>query len=792
MQLKRFQSKNIIRLIYLNITLKIEFEELPILGVRGISMNRVFFSFYVIIAIMAIVLGCSGNRSSISPDLKSENHAAISNSTESNGHMCWGYYDITINPQNNSAEVIPLRIAEGHLNALKYLEKPWPKCLQIKNLTLVGEKTWLVDVVITHPFVGVSFYSGFDVRGIVMFDHWYLFSGSQLSTVDPDNSESGALLNPDGYTTLFNPTYYPPGSAAWPAWEYQKGKMATEIFPNSTLNPYKSFKAGSERHVFKCTDTDTVNYKIRFPKELVTFGYAVDASWAPPANNPPDVPDDFPISANMPEAYKLQFIPITNTLWSEPGVGNGGDIRFKIKVYDWQDAHRVADGGTVKNFNWEIPGLTTWKEIFPFDWEDGVDTDGAYVAYEFLEAPVPDTPGPHKCLIGVTDIETGIQDQPERAYIIENVSVAYGETCWSPGEMIAAYPSENYMAHLGNANSTFIDIDNNLHVFYLDPYFVLRHIIYNGGVISDEEVPIGTPAFNINAVYAPSGEIHLMYSDDPDAPMGGWVKYCKIDTSGTLGPIKHLSNSSEIYQFQNNLTLAPDGTMLATWQYYHFDPDRDLCAAYFNGSDWSPEMVFQTLYLPNGWNNTTVVADSKSVFHLVFNDGDPENLIYRQFDHGVLSDPETIIDGFWKSSGPILSIDPENNLFCSFEDARTGVRRGYLKIRDYASGQWLPEKDIIGHDYATDRFQNAVLPDGRLAVIWTDYREAHRSLFSKVFDPYLSAIEIQSIPDDEIDAPFTAQKNQTRLCLDNSGTLHLVWSDERSTHFQLYYSQCTP
>ena len=46
--------------------------------------------------------------------------------------------------------------------------------------------------------------------------------------------------------------------------------------------------------------------------------------------------------------------------------------------------------------------------------------------------------------------------------------------------------------------------------------------------------------------------------------------------------------------------------------------------------------------------------------------------------------------------------------------------------------------------------------------------------------------------DDEIDAISDAMKNQTRLCVDQNGTLHLVWSDLREGHCQLFYSTCTP
>ena len=139
-----------------------------------------------------------------------------------------------------------------------------------------------------------------------------------------------------------------------------------------------------------------------------------------------------------------------------------------------------------------------------------------------------------------------------------------------------------------------------------------------------------------------------------------------------------------------------------------------------------------------------------------------------------------------------MAINSEDRIFITYEDNRTGSLRGYLRVRDPLSGEWNEEKDLTGHNYYMDRFQNEPLPSGQIAVIWTDRRDGFRGLYSKTFDPFLSEAEIQGITDDEIDAISDAMKNQTRLCVDQNGTLHLVWSDLREDHWQLFYSTCTP
>jgi hypothetical protein len=203
-------------------------------------------------------------------------------------------------------------------------------------------------------------------------------------------------------------------------------------------------------------------------------------------------------------------------------------------------------------------------------------------------------------------------------------------------------------------------------------------------------------------------------------------------------------------------------------------------------------MTLKQCNLPNGWTNHTVVADSSGTFHILYDDDPPLNLYYVWFKDGALGDATPLVVGDERSAGPVMSIDSYDRLYATFQDPRTGKVRGYLIMRDPASGVWTHEIDMIGHDYETNRFQNRPLPDGRLAVVWTDWRDPSRGLYCKVFDPFLTEEEIQAIPDEEIDAAFSAQKNQTRMCMSPDGTLHLVWSDERSGHWQLYYSTCTP
>jgi len=754
---------------------------------------------FVIGVLIPIFVGCSFEASRIvSPSAQAGADDSVFASSQAAGlstRYLWGVYEIGLDPSSARADIVPVRTPEGHLNALRFLEVgPCDSCVTVSNAQNVGPKEWMVDVQLRHPFTGLDKFTGFDVRGIVMFDPSFTFPSSGLSVPDGSVSGSGALLNPDGYTTLFNPIDYPPGSTSWPAWEYQHGKLATPVDPSSLLNPFKAYCPDTSRRHFACGAADTKTLHIRFPSAgPMRFGYAVDANWAPASKDPPAVPDDFPPEANMPEAYRMEFEVIANDLWCDASGTGGGDIRFVLKAYDHQNPHPVSEGGDVAEFRWEVPGMSDWLPISPQIWEDGADSYGPFVKYTFVEAPVPDVSGPHRVLFAGVDKTTGLKDLPQTAYILGEFNVATGLPCWSPGVLVSDHPSNDWWAHLSMEKAHWVDSSGVLHLFYLDEQSHIHHVQCLDEPISDDEILPGEPAFEPNALPDDSGGIHLLYTDDP-GDHGGNVIYRYIDPSGTPGAPLILSSSAKTNQFETTMAIAPDGTMLALWMESQNFPFRRLCGAWFNGSGWTPEMTLSSGSLPDGWVNPNVVADSSSVFHICFNNGVDMDLYYMQFDHGIASQHELLQGGPNRSAVADMTIDSLDRIYVVFVDNRLGNNQGYLMMRDPVTGLWSDELDFIGHNYESRRFIMRLLPDGRLGIVWTDFRDWYgRSLFAKTFDPFMSEVEIQEIPDEEIDAGFTAEKEQLWLTGDSSGTLYVIWSDLRDpTHFQLYYSKCTP
>ncbi|MCX6645450.1 MAG: hypothetical protein NTY09_03705, partial [bacterium] len=176
-----------------------------------------------------------------------------------------------------------------------------------------------MDFIITHPFAGMPTFTAFDMHGII------LCNGSENANgiVFPGSNEL-QVQNADGFTRWWNPSEFTdPGFFG-----YMNSLYAIEDPdgpPTSNINPYKLFGDGlmsltdvsylttiplaheDARAVFRSGVTNRREYDVQFPWSggpVFYFDYAVDCSWDMPYNDPPtQIPGDFPIAANAPEAF---------------------------------------------------------------------------------------------------------------------------------------------------------------------------------------------------------------------------------------------------------------------------------------------------------------------------------------------------------------------------------------------------------------------------------------------------------------------------------------------------------
>ncbi len=318
----------------------------------------------VLLLSAVLVTGCgkSTDPSQAPIDPQSPAASAASKDFNSNGNRTlWGYWTIRIDPDNKTFEIVPDRGAGSHFNVVRLLEvDPCTDCLSISNVSWLPDNIVQCDFQLRHPFPGMVKLTGFDVRGVLVTDGDTLFPASnRFVSLDGSNP---ALIDPDGYTNLFNPVEFPPGSSPWPILEYIPGKMSFGDDFTGTLNPYMAFCKDNPRRMFEAGATETVTINLKYPSVPFEFGYAVDASWIL-VDDVIDPVTDFPPEANCLEPYRLAFQMSTELTEVQDDTA-----LIQIEIFD----HQGID--TISTVSIECPSLFDGEVFLSYSSQSGDDS----------------------------------------------------------------------------------------------------------------------------------------------------------------------------------------------------------------------------------------------------------------------------------------------------------------------------------------------------------------------------------------------------------------------------------
>jgi hypothetical protein len=340
-------------------------------------------------ALMLVILHSCAHTDRKDPTFPSTGNQAgsltMSSAKASDGgrYLAWGFYDLEIARDGSYVQVTPNRMAAGsvwgvHLNAVKLLEKsPCSNCLAISNAHLLPDGNLSVDISITHPF-DTPTYTGFDVRGIIMFpasqyfpddelriqcglDPWQSGWKRRYSSADKGDAE---LVNTEGWTIIWAPDldwYDFEVDEGYPIFGYYPGKYASGE-NLGTINPFRRFHSNENRHMFEVGKTVTVTYIIRPPATgPIKASYAIYAHWAPPEKVPVTNPaEDFGPEANSPMPYEFwvtQDKPIDPDKCDHNTPDAPDPLHCHIKTWDvtydrW--------GGSVSELTYECGSFGIW------------------------------------------------------------------------------------------------------------------------------------------------------------------------------------------------------------------------------------------------------------------------------------------------------------------------------------------------------------------------------------------------------------------------------------------------
>lgn len=343
--------------------------------------------------IWLILTGCSDalSNSSIAPNEYFNNNVELTaNSDEFNEGMwfSWGYYQLEISRDGLYSKVTPKRKVTGdppipfigyHLNVVKFLEAgPCTDCIKLSNIHKLANGDVSVDISIKHPFDN-PVYTGFDVRGIIMFPaslHWPDKELSKLCGLSEkdwryrsscETKGDAILVNAEGWTSIwaadfdkyykFNIkkgypiTQYYPGTFA----NYYPEKIVTDKYGNfyATLNPFRRFYSNENRHMFEVGKTVKRTYIIRPPASgPILAAYAVYAHWDEPTKIPVTDPSvDFPPEANSVLPYEFYVYQVQEIDPDAPLEIQQEQIIFCLKTWQGKTDHINA-----KYINQILPG----------------------------------------------------------------------------------------------------------------------------------------------------------------------------------------------------------------------------------------------------------------------------------------------------------------------------------------------------------------------------------------------------------------------------------------------------
>jgi len=324
-------------------------------------MNRAVLTGGLML-IALIILGCSGSGVPTQPPL-TDNELTHPAAVSLNSQVLWGVWNISINPDSLEAELTPLRGAEFTCNVTQFLQPPISPVHMIGLTVLpssdVAAGYFEVEVTIRHPFPGLPYYSGFDVRGILLSNGSYQ-ADHDSSLVFPGEGDT-RLVNADGWTRWWNAEEFTSYESIF---GYTRGKLAPPLFPTSTLNGYKYFADTLDsdglladldpatRGNFSNDGINSRQYNIQFKMQdeevVFDFNYAVCASWEEPDMGfEPDFPiEAFTLSANQQEAYWMDAGFDGTTAWYENETSSGGDLHVDLEIGDWG---ALADDSTVED-----------------------------------------------------------------------------------------------------------------------------------------------------------------------------------------------------------------------------------------------------------------------------------------------------------------------------------------------------------------------------------------------------------------------------------------------------------
>jgi len=375
----------------------------------------------VMVLMALLVVSCKGGGSSPVQPPETDQTAGSLAAATAYQHCLLGFWDVCVDADHESFEVIPQRVVAGHFNIVRPVETTWKKSyLTIEHIYPEPPDAVRVYLQLRHPYPENLNFSAFDVRGIFISQGDFTFpvTGAKVAIGD----DVPKMLEPDGYTRIFNPVNYPPDGPVPFLLKYTRGQLATGWLLTSTVNPYIAFNKDAPRRAFLPSHYEYRDVFIHVPSGPFHFGYALDASWAQVLEPITDPYKQFPPEANSQEAYRIEVLT-GRELTPSPG----STTLIGVVVYDREGLD------TIQSVVIEAPqlfqGLKTLSYAEPTN-------EGAYLFTGTLTNALGAGYGEYNILVRVTDTRLDPSLGVVEAWDLHKIRIKHGWARTFPARVI--------------------------------------------------------------------------------------------------------------------------------------------------------------------------------------------------------------------------------------------------------------------------------------------------------------------------------------------------------------------
>ena len=331
-----------------------------------------------------------------------------------------------------------------------------------------------------------------------------------------------------------------------------------------------------------------------------------------------------------------------------------------------------------------------------------------------------------------------------------------------------------------------------------------------------------------------SGTVHAVWHDD--TPGNYEIMYVRFDTL-TVFPVepRRLTWNTGISR-NPSLALLNDSSVFVTWtedsenpvsvvNFARFLPDSgfladsgsvsgelDVCtsASVAAGPDTSAHVVwtqktgltFSVFYRKwhFGWvgepanisqstgicGSPCVVVDGLGRVHTAWSDNASGNneIYYRMFAEPAGWTAVTRASQSYKIAwSPSLGADDDGNVCLVWSDRRDGNYEIYFRRYLYGVG-WGKEKRVTSNSAVSANPSATVDCDGNLHIVWEDYRDGNDEIY------YRRITDSDGPGWDPVDTRLTEDiytSWDASVAADCAGNVHVLWADNRSSNFEIYY-----